>query len=124
MFPQNDFAGSLGYSKDPQVVICDILIAEVIVKKEMPESSGGGAKLLLKTCRRHPAEDGMGTHGILEGFQIGEHIGLSLNAGGVLGQVDQLTFEVAEEILGYGVGIWGAPAGHALEDTYVSRCSW
>ena len=46
-----------------------------------------------------------------------KYVGLRLNVGEVLLEMDQLTFETAEEIFGHGVVVGIAPAGHALADT-------
>ena len=40
----------------------------------------------------------MGTHRVVEGLQVGKYVGLSLAAGVVMLEMDQLTFEAAEEI--------------------------
>lgn len=58
----------------------------------------------------------MGTHRVVEGLQVGKYVGLSLAAGVVMLEMDQLTFEAAEEIFGHGVVVGIAPAGHALAD--------
>lgn len=76
----------------------------------------GGMEIGLKLRGGRPAESGVGTDGVVEGFQVSEHLGLRHGAGGVLLEMDEFAFETAEEIFGDGVVIGIAPAGHALAD--------
>ena len=55
----------------------------------MPKSSSGGDKIFFKRIGRDPAERGMGAHGVIKGLDVGEHVGLRLNAGGVVREVNQ-----------------------------------
>ena len=51
----------------------------------------------------------MGTHRVEECLQVGKYIGLCLDAGMVMLEMDQVTFEAAEEIFSHGVVIGIAP---------------
>ena len=57
-----------------------------------------------------------GDASIIEALDVGKHVGLRLGAGGVMREMDQLTFKAAEEIFGHGVVVGITPAGHALTD--------
>ena len=63
---------------------------------------------------RNPAQSGMRAEGIIEGFQIEEYIVASGSSGRIQFQVDEFTFQAAEEILSNGVIIGIALTGHAL----------
>ena len=51
----------------------------------------------------------MGTHRVEECLQVGKYIGLCLDAGMVMLEMDQVTFEAAEEIFSHGVVIENIP---------------
>ncbi len=56
----------------------------------------------------------MWTYRVVESLQISKHIVAGRGSGWVLLEVDQLTFETAEEVFSHGVVVRNAPAGHAL----------
>ena len=58
----------------------------------------------------------MWTQGVVEALDVCKYVGLGHGTGGVAREVDQLTFQAAEEIFGHGVVVGVAPAGHALAD--------
>lgn len=53
---------------------------------------------------------------VVEGLQIGKNVCVRSCARGILLQVDELAFQTAEDVLGNGVAVGIAPAGHALPD--------
>ena len=59
----------------------------------------------------------MRAEGIVEGFQIEEDVVASGSSGRIQVQVDEFTFQAAEEIFSNGVIIGIASTGHALADT-------
>ena len=75
----------------------------------MQKSSSGETEIRFKTSGRKPAKSGVRTHGIVEGFQIGKHISLGHGAGCVVSEVNEFTFEAAEEIFGNSVVVGVAP---------------
>ena len=58
----------------------------------------------------------MRTQGIIKSLNIGKYVGLGHGTSGIVGQVNQLTFEATEEIFGHGVVIRVSPVGHALSN--------
>ena len=75
-----------------------------------------GAEVRLEAFRRNPPQSGMRAHGVVEGLQIGKNVCARSCARGILLQVDEFAFQTAEEVLGNGVVVGIAPAGHALPD--------
>ena len=57
----------------------------------------------LELCGRNPAQSGMRADGIVEGFQIEEDAVASGGSGRIAFQVDEFTFQAAEEIFSNGV---------------------
>ena len=62
-------------------------------------------------------EQNGGTHRVEECLQVGKYIGLCLDAGMVMLEMDQVTFEAAEEIFSHGVVIGIAPAGGSIPNS-------
>ena len=60
------------------------------MQRRIRKSSSKGKEICFKTNGREPAEGGMGTQGV-EALDVGKHISLSLGAGGIVFQMDQLT---------------------------------
>lgn len=55
-----------------------------------------------EVSRSEPANAGMGTKAVVEGFNVGKNSGLGFIASGKAAKVNQFTFETAEEIFSNG----------------------
>lgn len=63
----------------------------------------------------------MRAHGVVKGLNIGEEICLSGTAGVVATQMNQFTFQAAEEVFGHCVVVRVTLTGHALADSQGSQ---
>ena len=73
-----------------------------------------GAEVRLEAFRRNPPQSGMRAHGVVEGLQIGKNVCVRGRARVILLQVDEFTFQTAEEVLRDSVVVGIALSGHTL----------